>query len=117
MYRHRQTGLVIPLRLRHRTPAIHVPNAHDLTRQDPDLYGKDAVIVCAIKAHFEYVGETKEAIFREHLSLLLDTAGPDARIFLLLANDAAGYDPSRQADGGPFVRLNTWVLETAASFP
>ena len=113
LYRHRKTGLSVPLSLH----GVQT-NQRDMTIVDPDRpeFAGVAEKLRILQAEFEYTGMITETEFKENARIILGCAPPQARVFVLLANDLIRNDEGRMVTPPKKRRLNDWVRDIAADF-
>ena len=113
LYRHIETGVHVPVRLRRTAPKTPSHNLAHLSPQD--VPGDEALIETARRA-FRFAGGTQEAAFIENLEMLFRRLPPGGRAFVLLANEANSPGSEQRAEN-QFTRLNRWTRQAAAAFP
>ena len=113
LYRHRATGLSIPLSLN----GVQT-NQRDMTIVDPDRpeFAAVAATLRTLQAEFDYTGMIGEAEFKENARMILDRAPARAKVFVLLANELIRNDDGRMVIPPKKRRLNDWVRDIAAEF-
>ena len=114
LYRHRETGLSVPLSL-----ATVQTNQRDMTKvdlSDPEF----AQVVPAlemVRRDYEYTGMIAEDVFRDNMRLILSRAHPDTRIFILMANEQMRNRAGKVVVPPKKRLLNNWVRDVAKAFP
>jgi FkbH-like protein len=112
LYRHRASGLSVPVPI----PGVRVM-FQDVSRMDPAESGADPKLISYLRDHFDYVGMISEAEFKENVRVLLDSAGPNTKIFILMAHEKPGQ---RGQEAGGMTRkqiTNHWITEITAGLP
>jgi FkbH-like protein len=115
VYRHRQTGVTIPYMLPHwpdQAKDVAAANVDDLM----DLQMRDyfAASVDYLKREFDYLGLISEALFKENLKIILNSAPPHTRIVILGANEHLWDSQAKIRHHHPvFEALNRWTRSVA----
>jgi FkbH-like protein len=113
LYRDRETGHSVPLSLN----GVQT-NQRDMTIVDPDRpeFAAAAATLRTLQAGFDYTGMIGEAEFKDNARLILGRAPPEARVFVLMANELIRNEDGRMVVPPKKRRLNDWVREIAADF-
>ncbi len=112
LYRHKATGLAIP---------VVVPEFNrqlrDMTASDADTSLIAPDFLAYLRENFTFAGVIGEAEFKENVTILLQSAKPDTRIFILLANEhiAKGDKVLKLAPQKRMV--NQWLIDICSGFP
>jgi hypothetical protein len=110
VYRHRETGAVVPFMFPrwHQTTDVRKASLDDLpAEQDRSRYVDP---LAHLKENFDYTGVISEALFKENLKIILNAAPRNTRVFILGANEYL-WDPQtsvrhRSSDNKS---LNRWT--------
>ena len=105
LYRHKPTGLSIPVAV-----AGFRRNHADLTQLDPAVTGIGPAALNLLKNRFTFTGQINEADFKANVSLILQQAGSQTQIFIVLSRDDGGSGPVRKMQNG-------WLRDLAAEWP
>jgi hypothetical protein len=92
VYRHRETGAVVPFMFPkwHQTTDVRKASLDDLpAEQDRSRYVDP---LAHLKENFDYTGVISEALFKENLKIILNAAPRNTRVFILGANEYL-WDP------------------------
>lgn len=121
IYRHRTLGFHVPFAMMgnpdHRSDArLLQVDSLDEIRADPQK-GAILAMLSYLKDHFDYVGAISKESFQENLNSILVRAPPDARIFIVEANEYL-LDANGDRESMPHtVRINEWTREVSRPFP
>ena len=113
LYRHRETGLSVPLSL-----ATVQTNQRDMTKvdlSDPE-FAQVVPELEMVRRDYEYTGMITEAAFRDNMRLILRRAPPDTRIFILMANEQVRNRGGKIVAPPKKQLLNNWVRDVAREF-
>ena len=114
LYRHRETGVSVPLSL-----ATVQTNQRDMTKvdlADPEF----AQVVPAlelVRRDYDYTGMIAEPAFKDNMRLILRRAHPGTRIFILMANEQVRNRAGKIIVPPKKRVLNAWVRDVAKDFP
>jgi FkbH-like protein len=113
LYRHKATGLSVPLSLE----GVQT-NQRDMSIVDPDRpeFKSVADKLRILQSDFEYTGMIGEAEFKENVRMILGRAPQDARVFVLMANELIRNDDGKMVVPPKKRRLNGWVRDVAVDF-
>ena len=110
VYRHRETGAVVPFMFPkwHQTTDVRKASLDDLPAEHDRSWIVDPLV--HLKENFDYMGVISEALFKENLKIILNAAPRSTRIFILGANEYL-WDPQtsvrhRSSDNKS---LNRWT--------
>jgi FkbH-like protein len=87
IYRHRETGVVVPFMFPkwHQATDVRKASLDDLpAEQDRSRYVDP---LAHLKENFDYMGLISKALFKENLKIILDAAPLNTRVFILGANE------------------------------
>jgi FkbH-like protein len=107
LYRHRQTGVMLPL----------APTAQMMADDGPKAPLVDPAIAGEIAANWEFLNDTPEPDFKYNLRLILGQAPPGTHIFIILPKEGHLNPQGAMYWHKPRVALNKWTLEVIADFP
>ncbi len=113
LYRHRATGLSVPLSL-----ATVQTNQRDMTGvdlNDPE-FAQALPILQLLRRDFEFTGMIGEAAFKDNARLILRRARPGTRIFILMANEQVRNRGGKIVTPPKKRALNNWVRDVAKEF-
>jgi FkbH-like protein len=112
LYRHRATGLSVPVSMPALQPGLRDVATFDLTAPQ---YAAALPIARVLQSDYDFTGMIGEAAFKLNMRLILQSAVPGTRVFILMANEHVRrggkvlISPQKRA-------LNTWVSHVAAEF-
>ncbi len=113
LYRHTASGQEIPVSI----PGVQT-NTRDVTALDPATAPNPeaARILRVLREDFSYEGMIKRGPFVENLTMILATADPSVRIFILMPAETRGEGPDRVVSANKR-RLNSWTRDAVADHP
>jgi len=113
LYRHRATGLSVPLSL----PGVQT-NQRDVTMLDAEAPEHAAVAdtLRLLQSDFDFLGMIDEKSFKDNARLIMAGATADVLVFVLQANDLIKDETGRMIVPPRKRRLNNWVRDVAVEF-
>ena len=114
LYRHRETGVSVPLSL-----ATVQTNQRDMTKvdlADPE-FAQVVPTLELLRRDYEYTGMIAEPAFKENMRLILRRAHAGTRIFILMANEQVRNRAGKIIVPPKKRVLNAWVRDVAKEFP
>ena len=116
LYRHKETGTLIPFVV---APQRRQPNACELTdAQRRELTDNPAALTAleTLAREFSYAGHITGPIFKGNLHTILQAIPEESKIFIILNKQYYGAEDVPETQLPHAVRLNRWTREVAAEY-